>query len=74
MRYIVCDTGSGFGPKDLKKALDKFYRGDESRQSKGGHSGLGLYIAAQLAGQLGGSVEIGNTKAGGACVTFWHSI
>ena len=74
LRYIVCDTGSGFAPKDLKKALDKFYRGDESRQSKGGHSGLGLYIAAQLAGQLGGSVEIGNTKAGGACVTFWHSI
>ncbi|MCC0627489.1 MULTISPECIES: HAMP domain-containing sensor histidine kinase [unclassified Clostridioides] len=71
--YKICDSGSGFSSKDLKKALDRFYRGDESRQTKGGHSGLGLYIVKQLVEQLGGSVKIENSKSGGACVIFWHS-
>lgn len=70
--YKICDSGSGFSSKDLKKALDKFYRGDEARQTKGGHSGLGLYIVKQLVEQLGGSVKIENSKSGGACVIFWH--
>ncbi|MDM9944671.1 HAMP domain-containing histidine kinase [Clostridioides difficile] len=72
--YGICDSGRGFSSKDLKKALDKFYRGDEARQTKGGHSGLGLYIVKQLVEQLGGSVKIENSKSGGACVKFWHSI
>ncbi|HFL3258939.1 TPA: ATP-binding protein [Clostridioides difficile] len=72
--YEICDSGIGFSSKDLKKALDKFYRGDEARQTKGGHSGLGLYIVKQLVEQLGGSVKIENSKSGGACVKFWHSI
>ncbi|EQI13715.1 HAMP domain protein [Clostridioides difficile F253] len=72
--YEICDSGRGFSSKDLKKALDKFYRGDEARQTKGGHSGLGLYIVKQLVEQLGGSVKIENSKSGGACVKFWHSI
>lgn len=70
--YKICDSGSGFSSKDLKKAFDKFYRGDEARQTKGGHSGLGLYIVKQLVEQLGGSVKIENSKSGGACVIFWH--
>lgn len=72
--YEICDSGRGFSSKDLKKALDKFYRGDEARQTKGGHSGLGLYIVKQLVEQLGGSVKIENSKSGGVCVKFWHSI
>lgn len=31
--YEICDSGRGFSSKDLKKALDKFYRGDEARQT-----------------------------------------
>lgn len=63
--YEICDSGRGFSSKDLKKALDKFYRGDEARQTKGGHSGLGLYIVKQLVEQLGGSVKIENSKSAG---------
>lgn len=70
--YRICDSGSGFHQKDLDKAFDKFYRGDEARRSKGGHSGLGLYNVQQLIEQLGGTIEIANAKTGGACVTFWH--
>lgn len=68
--YTVSDTGCGFSAKDLKKAFHKFYRGDEARQTKGGHSGLGLYIVKQLTEQLGGNVWIGNQASGGAYVTF----
>lgn len=70
--YEICDSGSGFSPKDREKACDKFYRGDEARRNQNGHSGLGLYIAKQLAEQLGGSIRIYNAAAGGACVAFRH--
>ena len=71
--YEIRDTGSGFTPEDLKKAFDRFYRGDKARQTNGGHSGLGLSIARRLAEQLGGAIQIENTKSGGACVRFWHA-
>jgi signal transduction histidine kinase len=70
--YEICDTGSGFSQRDMEKAFDKFYRGDEARRSKDGHSGLGLYIVKQLVEQLGGSIRIDNAESGGACVMFWH--
>ena len=72
--YKICDSGCGFSSKDLKKAFDKFYRGDEARQTKGGHSGLGLYIVKKLLGQINGSIQIENTELGGACVIFSHGI
>lgn len=72
--YRICDSGPGFGSQDLQKAFDRFYRGDMARGTKGGHSGLGLYIVKQLAEQLGGSAEIENSSSGGACVIFWHSV
>lgn len=72
--YKISDTGCGFSSKDLKKATERFYRGDEARQSKGNHSGLGLYIVKQLVEQLGGTLYIKNTESGGACVMFDHKI
>lgn len=72
--YKTCDSGSGFSQMDIEKAFDKFYRGDKARQSKDGHSGLGLYIVKQLVEQLGGSIRIDNAGSGGACVMFWHKV
>ena len=69
--YSICDTGMGFSAKDMEKAFEKFYRGDEARQTKGGHSGLGLHIVKQLAELLGGDVKIKNAAGGGACVLFY---
>ena len=66
--YKVSDTGCGFSPKDLRKATQRFYRGDEARLSEGNHSGLGLYIVKQLVEQLGGTLQIKNGEFGGACV------
>ena len=72
--YTVMDTGSGFDAKDLKNAFHKFYRGDESRDTSGGHAGLGLYIVKKLVEQMGGIVQISNTLEGGACVCFCHKL
>lgn len=72
--YKICDSGCGFSAKDLKKAFDRFYRGDEARQTQGGHSGLGLYIVKKLLDQINGSIQIENTESGGACVLFFHDI
>jgi len=72
--YEICDSGSGFSKRDLEKAFNKFYRGDEARRSKEGHSGLGLFIVKQLLEQLDGSIKLSNTESGGACVTFQHKV
>lgn len=72
--YRICDTGLGFSAKDMEKVFMKFYRGNEARQSKGGHSGLGLYIAKQLTELMGGTINIENLEAGGACVMFSHTL
>lgn len=72
--YAVTDSGPGFQPMDLKKAFDKFYRGDASRSTRGGHAGLGLFIVRQLAEQLGGSVTASNVPTGGACVQLRHGM
>lgn len=74
LSYTISDTGCGFSAKDLKRAFDKFYRGDEARQTSGGHSGLGLYIVKQLVEQLHGTVQIKNSPTGGACVVFYHEL
>ncbi|MGX9754849.1 HAMP domain-containing sensor histidine kinase [Clostridioides difficile] len=74
MSYEICDSGTGFSAKDMHKVFEKFYRGDEARQTEGGHSGLGLYIVKQLVEMLGGSIKIENAKCGGACVIFQHKI
>ncbi|MGN7760751.1 ATP-binding protein [Paenibacillus sp. 22594] len=70
--YEICDTGPGFSRRDLEKAVQKFYRGDDARSSRNGHSGLGLYIAKQLAAKLGGEIRLSNTPGGGACVVIEH--
>ncbi|WP_019911936.1 HAMP domain-containing sensor histidine kinase [Paenibacillus sp. HW567] len=71
--YEISDTGPGFSRRDLEKAMQKFYRGDDARGSRDGHSGLGLYIAGQLAAKLGGSIRLSNAPAGGACVKVEHT-
>ena len=68
--FKICDTGKGFSNKDLSNLFNKFYRGDESRSSKDGHAGLGLYIVKRLVEMHGGSITAFNEKDGGACIIF----
>jgi two-component system sensor histidine kinase BaeS len=61
----VRDTGSGIAPADLPKIFDRFYRGDPSRQSEGGESGLGLAIARSIVEAHGGTISATSTLGTG---------
>jgi two-component system, OmpR family, sensor kinase len=61
----VRDRGPGLAPGEEEAVLERFYRGRAGRQGAEG-TGLGLPIAAELAGQWGGSVAMSNRPGGGA--------
>ncbi|MDE7210317.1 MAG: sensor histidine kinase, partial [Lachnospiraceae bacterium] len=56
------DYGKGIPDEDLPFIFGKFYRGKNSSGEPG--SGLGLYIAKYIAGQLGGDVLLYNRQTG----------
>jgi signal transduction histidine kinase len=61
----VRDRGPGLAPGEEEAVLERFYRGRAGRQGAEG-TGLGLPIAAELAGQWGGTVAMSNRAGGGA--------
>lgn len=64
----VEDFGMGFSGEELKRAKEKFYKGDHAR-SDPNHYGMGLYIANQIAQNHGGCLIL-NNGAKGALVEF----
>jgi signal transduction histidine kinase len=66
VRLIVSDDGVGVPEADRERIFGRFIRlnGDPSRGVGG--TGLGLYIARELAGMLGGSLECQPPTAAGA--------
>ena len=64
----VKDTGKGVDPAEIKKIFDRFYRSDESRNSKTGGSGLGLAIVKEIVHLLGGKIYVRNNVPHGFVV------
>jgi signal transduction histidine kinase len=65
----IRDHGEGIAEEDRLHLFEPFYRGDPSRSRKSGGTGLGLSICKAICDRAGGSIEIGNHRAGGAIVT-----
>lgn len=66
--FWIQDSGPGFSPEALAKAGKTFYTEDGSRP-QGGHMGMGLYFASQIAQKHGGCLSLENTAMGGrACL------
>ena len=66
--FWIQDSGPGFSPEALTKAGKTFYTEDGSRP-QGGHMGMGLYFASQIAQKHGGCLSLENTSTGGkACL------
>ncbi|AFG36835.1 ATP-binding protein [Spirochaeta africana] len=64
---LVCDEGCGMDEATLDKITDPFFT---TRRNEGG-TGLGLSVATQMAGELGGRLQFESTPGKGTCVWFW---
>jgi signal transduction histidine kinase len=54
----VIDTGLGISFQDLPHVFERFWRGDRSRSSYSGGSGIGLAITKKLVELQGGKIEV----------------
>lgn len=69
--FFITDHGPGIAEHDQARIFSRFYRGDSSRSDKS-HFGLGLSVAQELSGILGGKIGFQDTEGGGA--TFWLAL
>ncbi len=63
----VIDSGPGIPEDQLEAVFQPFYRMDSSRNRDTGGSGLGLYIARDLAGLMGAKLSLHPRTEGGLC-------
>lgn len=66
----VIDQGKGIKSEDLEKIFKRLYRVESSRNMETGGHGLGLYIARQLANQLGGDISVQSVFGKGSCFSL----
>ena len=72
VRFEVADTGIGIAPDKLDVIFDPFIQIDASATRKYGGTGLGMPIARQLVGLMGGQIRVASRPAGGS--RFWFEI
>lgn len=66
VRLTVQDTGTGIDPSDLPHIFDRFYRGDDARETDEGESGLGLAIAKSLVEAHSGTISASSAPGEGS--------
>ncbi len=70
LEFKISDSGRGFTARDINKASEQFYMGDQSRTSHL-HHGMGIYIANTIVKKHNGRLILGNSAdLGGAEVTI----
>jgi two-component system, OmpR family, osmolarity sensor histidine kinase EnvZ len=65
LRIEVEDDGPGIPPAERENVFRPFYRLDHARNQDGGHSGLGLAIARDIAHSHGGDIKLDRSGLGG---------
>ncbi|MCJ7543716.1 MAG: ATP-binding protein [Phycisphaerae bacterium] len=66
----VTDTGPGIADADQQSIFEKFYQSDRSLTKEAAGAGLGLSIAKELAGLLGGRLTLKSSPGQGAVFTL----
>jgi len=66
----IQDSGPGIPEDQLEAVFAPFYRLDTSRNRNKGGVGLGLSIARDMAGKMGGAIKLKNAPTGGLIATL----
>lgn len=69
-RVDVVDQGQGIGAEDLERVFERFYRVEDSLTMRTSGSGLGLYIARELATAMGGTLTVRSQPGKGSTFTL----
>ncbi len=64
VRLRVRNTGSALSSEEAQHSLERFWRGDAAHSEACVHCGVGLVLVKNIAGALGGSVEVRSEKGG----------
>jgi signal transduction histidine kinase len=70
VRFSVADTGVGIAPADIDRLFLPFAQLETGPTRRHGGTGLGLHIAARLAGMLGGRIEVDSAVGVGSTFTL----
>ena len=62
----IRDEGSGIADEYLSKIFDPFF----TTKEEGKGTGLGLSVSYGIVKHHGGTIQLGNNEAGGACVSI----
>ncbi|OEK02662.1 hypothetical protein BFP97_14525 [Roseivirga sp. 4D4] len=68
--FTITDTGKGMSEADVKQILEPYAQADGQDHVKYGGTGLGLGIAQQLIGLMGGALKIESQKGVGTSMSF----
>lgn len=64
--FEVVDKGIGISKENIDKLFNRFYRVDESRNSKTGGNGLGLSISKKIVDSYGGEIFVTSKEGEGS--------
>ncbi len=69
VQLTVCDNGIGIPPRDLSRVFERGFTGANGR-SRGGSTGMGLYLCRRLAGFLAVDLQIRSREGRSTSVTL----
>jgi PAS domain S-box-containing protein len=70
VRVVVTDVGRGIPAHELGRIFERFHRVEDPMTMETGGSGLGLYIARELARAMGGDIAVISTLGEGSSFAF----
>ena len=73
-RLSVEDSGIGIPAEDLRRVFDKGFTGENGRKTDMHSTGLGLYLAKNLAKELGIELTISSVVGEGTTVTLYFPL
>lgn len=71
VRVAVSDTGIGIPQEHLGKIFNRFYQVDDHHAPRAEGTGIGLALSRELAGLMGGSLDVQSEEGRGSVFTLW---